>query len=178
MVVFKKDGLCVRQLCQDDAGLLLKWLTTPDVLEFYEGRDHPFNLERVQEKFYKQDERTQKNIVEFEGRPIGYLQFYKAHSADVMMADAWVDDIVYGMDQFIGEQTYWNQGLGTKLVKMMTHYLIETKKADRIILDPQVTNTRAIKCYEKCGFKKILRLPKHEYHEGAYRDCWLMTFEK
>ena len=48
----------------------------------------------------------------------------------------------------------------------------------RVIMDPQRTNSRAIRCYEKCGFKKVRILPKHEFHEGELRDCWLIEFNR
>ena len=53
-------------------------------------------------------------------------------------------------------------------------HLFEAKGADWVILDPHVDNARAIRAYEKCGFRKIKLLPEHEWHEGKYVDCWLM----
>ncbi|MDO6782400.1 GNAT family N-acetyltransferase, partial [Marinovum sp. 1_MG-2023] len=64
------------------------------------------------------------------------------------------------------------------LVRSMVDYLLEKKRADRVIMDPQRTNSRAIRCYEKCGFKKVRILPKHEFHEGELRDCWLIEFNR
>lgn len=58
----------------------------------------------------------------------------------------------------------------------MVNYLIHDKNADRVVMDPHVRNTRAIRCYEKCGFKKVEILPKRELHEGEYQDCWLMEY--
>ncbi|WP_309138169.1 GNAT family N-acetyltransferase [Priestia megaterium] len=52
------------------------------------------------------------------------------------------------------------------------------KHSEKIVLDPQAWNQRAIACYEKCGFKKVKYLPKHEYHEGELRDCWLMEYSR
>lgn len=86
------------------------------------------------------------------------------------------EDVIFGMDQFIGEVAYWNKGIGTLLIASMINFLKEEKCANRIVMDPQVTNVRAIHCYEKCGFQKIKLLPKREYHEGEYRDCWLMEY--
>lgn len=37
-MIFRKDELLVRQLTDTDAWSLLKWLTDPHVLEFYEGQ--------------------------------------------------------------------------------------------------------------------------------------------
>lgn len=177
-MLIEKHGLVVREIVPADETFLVKWLSTPSVLEFYEGRDRTFNLQRVREKFLNRNDGVKRHIVAFENHPIGYIQYYSVVSSNPIYDQKWADETVYGIDQFIGEPSYWNKGLGTTLVKIMTSYLTNVMNADRVILDPQVTNLRAIKCYEKCGFRKILRLPKHEYHEGAYRDCWLMTFEK
>ncbi|SDK37295.1 aminoglycoside 6'-N-acetyltransferase [Aneurinibacillus migulanus] len=37
-------------------------------------------------------------------------------------------------------------------------------------MGPQTRNTRALKCYEKYGFKKNRILPKYELHEGEYQE--------
>lgn len=58
----------------------------------------------------------------------------------------------------------------------MIKFLIGHKNADRIVMDPQTRNTRAIKCYEKCGFNKVRLLPSSEFHEGKYQDCWLTEY--
>lgn len=60
----------------------------------------------------------------------------------------------------------------------MVEYLIEQKQADIVVMDPQTWNERAIRCYEKCGFKKVKIMPKHEFHEGEYRDCLLIEYRK
>ena len=43
-MLFQSGNLKVRELEEKDKFLLLKWLSNPLVLEFYEGRDNPFNL--------------------------------------------------------------------------------------------------------------------------------------
>ena len=35
---------------------------------------------------------------------------------------------------------------------------------------------RALKCYQKAGFRIIKILPEHELHEGKMRDCYLMEY--
>ena len=69
----------------------------------------------------------------------------------------------------------WNRGIGTRAVSLMCDYLFGALAARTITLDPEAWNTRAIRCYEKCGFRKIKLLPAHELHEGQYRDCWIMA---
>ena len=78
------------------------------------------------------------------------------------------------MDQFIGEPSCWNKGIGTEIVNGMVEYLLNHLKAATIIMDPQIRNSRALRCYEKCGFHKKKLLPQHELHEGVMQDCWLI----
>lgn len=51
MILFQNQGLTVRTLEEKDDILLAKWLSDPSVLEFYEGRDNPFDLNKVREVF-------------------------------------------------------------------------------------------------------------------------------
>lgn len=177
-MIIKKDRLSVRYLQQNDKYLLAEWLSKPSILKYYEGRNKPFNLEKVTRKFYSRDDDVERYIIEYNESAIGYIQFYQANDKTSMINDYNQREIVYGMDQFIGETEYWNKGIGTSLIKAMVNYLVDEKRADRVIMDPQVTNKRALKCYEKCGFKKVRILPKHEFHEGAFRDCWLIEYRK
>ena len=173
-MLLQKGNLVVRKLVEDDKYLLAKWLSYPEVLRYYEGRDNAFDVEKVEQKFFCKDDEM-RCIVEFEDRSIGYIQFYEVDNEERSIYgyhDA--TEIIYGMDQFIGETDYWNKGIGTQLVRAVVDYLIEEKGADRIVMDPQAGNERAIRCYEKCGFEKVKLLPKRELHEGEYRDCWLI----
>lgn len=175
MILLQNGKLKVRRLEKEDNVLLAKWLSNPLVLEFYEGRDNPFDLEKVNEVFYAQEDNEVKCIVEYEGKEIGYIQFYQVDD-DTKKEYGYLNENVYGTDQFIGEADYWNKGIGTLLVTSIMRFLIEQKHADRIVMDPQAQNKRAIKCYEKCGFKKVRLLPGRELHEGEYRDCWLIEY--
>lgn len=86
------------------------------------------------------------------------------------------DEIVYCMDQFIGEPDYWNKGIGTRFMGMILEYLVTEKNANAVILDPHQNNPRAVRMYEKAGFKIIKELPQHELREGVMEDCYLMEY--
>ena len=64
-LLFEKDGLKVSHLQSGDQHLMAKWLSTPAVLEFYEGRDCPFTLEMVMEKFFKTEKDIERCLVEY-----------------------------------------------------------------------------------------------------------------
>jgi len=176
ILLFQNGYLKVRKLEKKDNYLLARWLSNPSVLEFYEGRDNPFDLDKVNKVFYDSEDDEFKCIVEFNGNEIGYIQFYLLDD-ETKKEYGYFDENIYGTDQFIGEVEYWNRGIGTLLVTSMVKFLIEHKKADRVVMDPQIRNARAIKCYQKCGFKKVKILPKNELHEGVYQDCWLIEYQ-
>lgn len=158
-----------------DVTIMSRWLSDPTVLEFYEGRDCPFDEEAIRTKFLaklKQEETP--CIVEYEGLPIGYLQFYPIDTAEHAVYGYPPGTALFGMDQFIGEPAFWNRGIGTFLVAVAVDYLIHRLGAERVVLDPVVTNSRAIRSYEKCGFCKVKLLPEWEMHEGKRLDSWLM----
>lgn len=173
----QNERLTIRELVDADKSLLVKWLSDPEVLRFYEGRDRPLDLAQVEKDFYGEADGETRCLILYNEVPIGYVQFYPVGEEERQIygySDS--SEILYGMDQFIGEPVFWNKGIGTQLVEMIVAYLLTDKKAERIVMDPQTWNERAIRCYEKCGFKKVKLLPKHEWHEGEYRDCWLIEY--
>ena len=174
-MLLKNGNLKVRKLEEKDKVLLVKWLTNPMVLEFYEGRDNPFTLEKVEKAFYPPEDDEVRCIVEFEDKAIGYIQFYPLDT-ETKNDYGYFEESVFGTDQFIGEVEYWNKGIGKLLVTSIVDFLIEEKKANKVVMDPRKGNTRAIRCYEKCGFKKVKLLPEYALHEGEYHDCWLMEY--
>jgi aminoglycoside 6'-N-acetyltransferase len=185
-MLLKTDEISIR-LMQDnmhDYELMAKWLTDEKVLEFYEGRDNSFPLERVIET-YQSTFRSENVVVAcllcYQNQPIGYLQYYaldELAQADTEAYKLENTSNVYAIDLFIGETQYWNQGIGSKVISTVVNYLLHELGAQRVVVDPETWNTRAVSCYEKCGFVKIKLLPKHELHEGEHRDCWLMAIDR
>ncbi|MCA1061839.1 GNAT family N-acetyltransferase [Rossellomorea sp. AcN35-11] len=175
-MIVMSGKLSIRPVEERDKYTLTKWLSDPEVLEYYEGRDHPFTLQMVEDKFLGSRDVT-SCIVEYEGNEIGYLQYYQLDE-ETMIRYGYtnLDEVIYGTDQFIGEAAYWNMGIGTDLIKAVVDYLLKKEGVHRLVMDPMTWNTRAIRCYEKCGYSKARILPKHELHEGEYHDSWLMEY--
>ena len=76
-----KGPIAVRPLAQQDAPVLLKWMTNPLVLEFYGGRDLTYTFEKIQEEFYTLEKGARRCLVELEGNPVGYIQIYQLDAA-------------------------------------------------------------------------------------------------
>lgn len=176
-MMWKDGSAIVRELRSEDAPLLLQWLSNPEVLAFYEGRDVRFTPEMIREKFF--DGELSRCIVEWEGKPAGYIQFYPVEGEDRLEYQfTGPEQIVFAMDQFLGEPELWGKGIGRRFIRLILTHLFEEYGAQAVLLDPHADNLRAIRCYEACGFQKEGFLPAHELHEGEKRDCWLMVCRK
>lgn len=178
MLLYGNGELVVRGLEPKDAGLLVKWLCDPAVLEYYEGRDRPQNPDLVQKHYYEDnEEEITRGIVIYKTQEIGYIQYYPVGEEEREVYGLTEPfDSIYGMDQFIGETAYWNQGIGSQLILETVKHLTENMGAEKIVMDPQCWNHRALRVYEKNGFVRKKLLPAHEWHEGEYRDCWLIEY--
>lgn len=179
MTIVLNEDLRLRALEPGDSNTLVRWLSDPEVLSYYEGRDRPHDLASVQEHFIDHQDEMSSYIMEYKGTDIGYIQIYPLDEEEAQIYGYQGHSAgLYGMDQFIGETEYWNQGIGSQLITAVVKHLVEKRGASKIVLDPQAWNTRAIRVYEKCGFTKKKYLEKHELHEGELRDCWLMEYVK
>lgn len=158
-MLVQQGRLAIRVLQKSDAPVMLRWLQDERVLEFYEGRDKHFDLQTVIDLFIEDQGETTPCLVLLDNKPLGYVQFYPLDSEDKRALELPVEDEIYGLDQLIGEPDFWGLGLGTELVTLMRDYLITEKAAQRLVLDPQSRNLRAIACYKKCGFEKLRLLP-------------------
>ena len=174
-VLFKRGLLLVRELSESDVGLMADWLSDPRVLEYYEGRDRLHDAAMVREHFLaRQGGPIVGCIVEYDQSPIGYIQLYPLTDAEKAGYGYRRTLRIYGIDLFIGVPELWGRGIGTHLVTATVEYLFGQKGAEKVVVDPRTWNTRAVRCYEKSGFRKVKLLPEHELHEGTMRDCWLM----
>ena len=74
----------------------------------------------------------------------------------------------------IGEKDCWSKGYGSEVTGMVVRHGFSTLNLNRISLNVYDFNTRAIRVYEKAGFKREGVLRKALYVEGAYRDILIM----
>jgi len=74
----------------------------------------------------------------------------------------------------IGEREYWGKGYGTEAVRTMLRYAFEELGLNRVELETYSFNPRAIRCYEKAGFKREGVRRQALYRNGKFHDVILM----
>jgi RimJ/RimL family protein N-acetyltransferase len=70
----------------------------------------------------------------------------------------------------IGEARFQGRGLGTEAMNLLLAYGFETLNLNRIGLRVYANNPRAIRCYEKCGFRREGVLREARWWAGRWWD--------
>jgi RimJ/RimL family protein N-acetyltransferase len=71
---------------------------------------------------------------------------------------------------FIGEKTYWNQNIGSEATALILDYGFNIMNLNNINLEVVAFNKRAIRSYEKVGFKYVGRRREFVFMAGQYHD--------
>jgi diamine N-acetyltransferase len=74
----------------------------------------------------------------------------------------------------IGERPFWSQGYGTDAIRTLLRFAFRQMNLHRVFLRVFEYNQRAMRCYEKCGFKLEGRLRQAHFHAGRYHDVVIM----
>ena len=141
-----------RPLAEADLPLLFEWLNRPHLVGWMHG---PITLPEVQREYGAHIESSSLDpyLACVEGVPVGYIQSYVAMEQG---GGWWTDESdpgVIGTDQFLAEPERLGRGLGTAMVGQFTARLLGDPAVTRIQVDPAPDNGRAIRCYEKVGFR-------------------------
>ncbi|MEQ1940922.1 GNAT family N-acetyltransferase [Mesorhizobium sp. VNQ89] len=141
-----------RAVTEADLPLLSAWLAEPHVAEWWdEGPDAA--IAEIRQAMDSDD--TEPLIVELDGRPIAYLQSYDPHLED---GHPYQDQPfgTLGIDISIGPPDFVGVGHGSAIVSQFVDLLFE-EGCPRVVIDPNPDNLRAIRAYEKAGFRTFDR---------------------
>ena len=139
-----------RAVTEADLPMLSAWLAEPHVAEWWNDRPGTALAEIVEAM---DSDSTEPLVVELDGKPIGYVQSYDPHLED----DHPYQDQPFGtlgIDVTIGVPELVGIGHGSRLVRAFVEILFE-EGCPRVIIDPHPGNGRAIRAYEKAGFRRL-----------------------
>jgi aminoglycoside 6'-N-acetyltransferase len=139
-----------RPLAEHDLPIIWRWLRTEHVAEWWP--DAPGSLENIARHIGEPE--IDPYVVEFDGRPIGYIQCYDAHAGWTLEGACDQPVGTCGIDQFIGEADMVGRGHGPRFISAFCDKLFDAA-APRTITDPAPTNIRAVRAYAKAGFRAL-----------------------
>jgi len=98
-----------------------------------------------------------------EDKHIGFLGLW----IDLIHSEAWV-----GLG--IGEREFWSKGYGSDMMKLCQQYVFAELGLQRLSLGLHEYNPRALRSYEKCGFRLEGRTRQELLREGKrYDSLWM-----
>ena len=180
--ILAADGdLTIRLLRNEpeDISAVTRWRARPHVQEWWDPDEEPPGYDEVATRYGGRthpSSPTTPCIIELEGRPIGYLQFYRWCSWPdaARELDVDFDADTYGLDVLIGEPDQIGQGVGSRAVALLSTYLETERRASWVSLTTEETNVRAQRAYEKAGFVKVRKVLDTDTRGGERVRSWLM----
>lgn len=155
----------LRPLRPDDFAKIVTWSCDEEVNQYLEG-DYPDSVEEC--STWMQRLRSNRHAQHFvittlEGELIGDIELdhitWRSGDAELRVR--------------IGEKHLWDMGYGTDAVTALLTHAFNSMSLSRVYLRVFISNSRAIRCYEKAGFRKEGRL-KRCSQAGRMEEILLM----
>lgn len=137
--------------------LLKEWLSAGEAQRWC-GSDEPESMAGLRRRYLvdKPAGGTRSVVIHHDGIPIGHLQYYRVADYPEWGSLVSAEPGDYGLDLFLGRDDRIGRGLGTRIVRAALRELVFSRPdATRCLLGPSPENGRAIRCYEKCGFRHL-----------------------
>ncbi len=144
----------------------VRWFADAEVLAYF-GSYLPMNL--ADEESWYEAQNQNPNVVNFAievaSQHIGGTGFFDLNNRHQRAE----------VGLFIGEKSFWNQGLGQDVLKTMVAYGFDYLNLHRIYLRVFPENERAVRAYEKVGFVHEGRFRQVEWRHGRWYDLLYMS---
>lgn len=152
----------VRAATDGDIETLLTVLNDPEVTRWWPADE----FDDIAATLDGRDDDAVGAIIEHDGAIAGFVQYYEIEDPQYRHA---------GIDILVADG-FRNRGVGPAAIRLLTDWLFDECGHHRIVIDPNAANPRAIRAYEKVGFKVVGTLREYEYdrHRGEWTDGVLM----
>jgi len=162
----------LRKLERSDMPVLHRWLNDADLVAWARfSPDHMVSLAAVEKEYEKElagEDRDRSTFIIEEiasGKPVGWCvvrTWDRKHvSADVGIA--------------LGEKGLWGKGFGTEALGLLLTIVFDHQGWHRAELWTLAENARAIRSFEKCGFRKEGHTKESAFYGGSYHDIIVMA---
>jgi aminoglycoside 6'-N-acetyltransferase len=160
-VILRGERALLRPAEPRDLETLAEILAEPEVARWWGA----FDADRVRADLLD-DPETETLAIEVDGDVVGALQIWEEPDPDYRHA---------GLDIFL-RTSHQGRGLGVEAIRLAARHLFDERGHHRITIDPAAHNQRAIRAYERVGFRPVgvMRLyersPDGSWHDGLLMD--------
>lgn len=162
------DRLCLRPLEREDLVHIRRWSQDAEFRGLI-GETQP--MSRVEAEAFFRRVQTEPDRVWFmitlkeDGRPIGEAGLLR-------IFPAWRTT---DLSIMVGEREAWGQGYGTEAIRLLLDHAFGALKMHRVALGVVGFNERALRFYEKVGFRREGLQRDGYYYEGRFHDFVMMS---
>lgn len=159
----------LRAATRGDWGLIRSWLTRPDIEDWW----GPVSATEAEVNIALSSGHAICRIIEVAGEPVGYAQAVDA----TLWGESLPEDLEPGtwdLDLFVAAETHRGKGVGQAALAALRDEVFRTTLAVAVCVFPSIRNERAVRAYEKAGFrwKRIWSDPLGGGHS------WFMVAER
>jgi RimJ/RimL family protein N-acetyltransferase len=155
-----------------DLAMLREWIARPHWQEWWDDPDEEVGQIRA---MVEGRDTTRPYLIEIDGEPAGYIQvwFVRDQVAEWVGTYPWLAELpaeAVGVDLSLADGARLGQGIGSAVLKAFLAMLAEDGHRV-IVIDPDRANGRAVRAYEKAGFRPVPAL------EGRTGDVLIMQYQ-
>ncbi len=150
----------LRRITPEDRPALEPILAEPEVARWWA----PSGPEAAVDGLFGGDEVVY--AIELDEAVIGAIEYYEELEPDYRHA---------GLDVFL-DGAHQGRGFGREAICVLARYLFDERGHHRLVIDPALANERAIRAYERVGFRRVgvmrayERGPDGGWHDGLLLD--------
>jgi aminoglycoside 6'-N-acetyltransferase len=164
----RKDAVRLRPATRADWDMIRGWLARPDIQEWW----GPIAATEAAINMALGSQHALCRIIEADGQAAGY-----AHAVD---ATLWGDELpqdlapgTWDLDLFIASEEHRGKGVGQAALAQLKEEVFASTLAVAVCVFPSVKNERAVRAYEKAGFRW-----KRIWNDPYAGPSWFMVAER
>jgi aminoglycoside 6'-N-acetyltransferase len=167
-VQLRGERVALRPLVADDLEAAYRALQEPEVARWWGA----FDADQIRVELLE-DPETTAFAIDVDGAFAGVVQYSEELDPDYRRA---------GIDIFLAE-AYQGQGYGSEAIRVLARHLFGERGHHRLTIDPAAANARAIRAYERVGFRPVGVMREYEraadgsWHDGLLMDLLAREFE-
>jgi aminoglycoside 6'-N-acetyltransferase len=152
------ERVTLRPITADDVPRLAEIAAEPEIAYWWLGLSENDLRDMTEEELVF--------VIEDQGEVVGLVQAGEEDEPDYRHAS--IDIFVTAARQ--------GQGVGADAIRTLARYLFDERGHHRITIDPAAANERAIRTYERVGFKRVGIMRRYErgvdgeWHDGLLLD--------
>lgn len=169
------ERIMLREYKEEDLPHIQAWVNNPDITDMLSNIFMFPHTKNKTEKFL--NSMLESESVETCGFVIAYKDTEEYIGQIDLVRIDWKNRKAL-MGIIVGRRENHNQGYGAEAINLLLQYGFHRLGLNKIELEVRAYNKKAIRCYEKCGFKTEGILREDFYIHGKFTDTLRMAILK